>query len=1803
MFENLVIKKAVSKIINSKIDWKFIVLNSKKFANREEYVQYFNNCLEDNKDVDVAWNEKSDMLLKWYDRDYYVAHNPSVTENAFLHFFVVGYKSGAYGSKLHEEVCKNFDQDFYLSYYEDLKQDSWWSQRPIEHFLMYGVTEHRAIKPDFKNFASDFNNKYYAQKYNVEASMAWVEYMLNGYKQDNDINEEYESIKNSFDEEYYSTRVEPASVNTSLYFHFISQGAYKSIAGNAWVAKLKQIFDTKFYNARYGLVKTPFNGYIHYIKYGSVRNYYINELLFKNRGLIESFDAEFYTKQYKDLSKIQDPLFHYLAHGLRERRYGSLKEKRQRISCLMPYHCAVTKEMDWMDEDKRSIFNSLTLNDYLYGNLSNADNDVEQIRQHLDNLKDTNNILVFSHCAGGGAELYLQNKITDFLAGGFDYLNQSGKINLVCLVRYDFREKKYSLELISQNHRVLVTDFDPRILLECNCNLNTIYINSIHKYPENQQENFKSFIIEVKKVQKARLVFLGHDYDLICNKPSNTEIIEELESDDFYSLSNLDVSKDISIIEQRISTQILIDQCDECLFFSQNTIDLYSKVINFDKTKVVLKPHALNFTSEDFNVQKDIKELNLKKFTVAICGNIEQHKGADIILSFAKLCLKSKIDITILIIGNFQFAPLANMVVTGSYDNDSLPEIINVYKPDCFFFSSIWAETFSYVAHDLQLSNLPILCFDLGAQAETIKEYKKGIIIDSISDEALYNAVIKLYYNYKLSQKSRFTSRINYLFADRNLAVSSEELKSLSVYLNIQNEKQDYMTWVKALADIKTKLINLTILVPETLDFDEGLSTIKDVVPNNISTSVIYTKCGNGLWSLYNQAGSSSRKVLYLSAFNLNVSVLEKWYTVVYLLGHEGCLIPFYTQILSRNDFIWLDNFIGINSKKYKINIFNSTISYMNERMEYCPLGALRDYLSVNNFMPSYIGGDVSVDSLKSMECFFNKESKVYFSDISDNIFVSLLMFSKLHDYKISVLSPKNVMVNECSNLEKLYYKWCTLNFDPTAYIYKNADIKRDAEFAKKHYTNFGFYENRDYCDYLLQENLKLAFPDEVFSKEELDYYVSYKEAAVAKYLFNLDVQGYKNLIGKQKHFVSDVAGYNDYSLSYADFKISFLVPVYNSEEFLRNCLESIYAVDYPNFEVVLCDDGSSDSSVSIIREYAQKYPENTVVVLHETNKCFAKTHKDLINASSGQFFTIIDADDYIAPNYAKIFVKFMTFYKLDVAVCSWSRPNDFNVVFDASGILVAPRVAKSSELKNSVGNWTNSAIPNIHYGLNRKCYRKETFVKCNPITIDENFAFNEDFSATLKLFTSDDLNVGFIGNRIYAWYNNVNSVSYAPSSERTINDVVFTIFNDLKDVISQYHLYEDKIITYLQKHLFAGLYQITDLFLLKKRLLLLAEKLDMYLEVIEQMDKKVITYIKANFNLLTYRLFSKIHLLRSTDKIAVIDTIGHTDLRDCLLVDLEKNGIEYFYGICSKHRTFAELFKFMEEVNSCAVIITDGGWGQDELVTKLPIINTWHGMGALKYVSRFPVSLQPTIGFSSSTDVNFCYRWMYNLPNSRIFPFGNLLASKLLDNDYLEQKRASLLSKYPQMSAKKIYLWVPTFRGIEPNYRPMQPGYNFDLLTKQLGKDELFLVKWHPCLKEFASEKLPDFSSYQNIMDVTDDDLVELMSLADVCLTDYSSCVFYASVMNVPIGIISTDVSEYQENRGFYINLRTEMPCEVFEQTDVNLLLSYIRSRSNATEQYAKFRKTHVSGVRADVAELLCKFIKSYLKNEINIY
>ena len=125
--------------------------------------------------------------------------------------------------------------------------------------------------------------------------------------------------------------------------------------------------------------------------------------------------------------------------------------------------------------------------------------------------------------------------------------------------------------------------------------------------------------------------------------------------------------------------------------------------------------------------------------------------------------------------------------------------------------------------------------------------------------------------------------------------------------------------------------------------------------------------------------------------------------------------------------------------------------------------------------------------------------------------------------------------------------------------------------------------------------------------------------------------------------------------------------------------------------------------------------------------------------------------------------------------------------------------------------------------------YNRVSFLSRNPITIREDMAFNEDFSATLKLFSNENSKVGLFKNRIYAWYDNANSVSYSAISERVISNLLYVFLDDLEETLKVYPDSANKIILAFERHLFAGLDKITVRENLKRRLDYLAEHLDSY--------------------------------------------------------------------------------------------------------------------------------------------------------------------------------------------------------------------------------------------------------------------------------------------------------------------------------------------------------------------------------------
>ncbi len=96
-------------------------------------------------------------------------------------------------------------------------------------------------------------------------------------------------------------------------------------------------------------------------------------------------------------------------------------------------------------------------------------------------------------------------------------------------------------------------------------------------------------------------------------------------------------------------------------------------------------------------------------------------------------------------------------------------------------------------------------------------------------------------------------------------------------------------------------------------------------------------------------------------------------------------------------------------------------------------------------------------------------------------------------------------------------------------------------------------------------------------------------------------------------------------------YKVSVMVPVYNVEKYLRQCLESIAAQTLKELEVIIVDDGSTDSSPLICDEFAQKY--SFVRVIHKINEGYGKACNLGINEAKGEYISIIESDDFIKEN------------------------------------------------------------------------------------------------------------------------------------------------------------------------------------------------------------------------------------------------------------------------------------------------------------------------------------------------------------------------------------------------------------------------------------------------------------------------------------------------------------------------------------------------------------------------------------------
>lgn len=117
---------------------------------------------------------------------------------------------------------------------------------------------------------------------------------------------------------------------------------------------------------------------------------------------------------------------------------------------------------------------------------------------------------------------------------------------------------------------------------------------------------------------------------------------------------------------------------------------------------------------------------------------------------------------------------------------------------------------------------------------------------------------------------------------------------------------------------------------------------------------------------------------------------------------------------------------------------------------------------------------------------------------------------------------------------------------------------------------------------------------------------------------------------------------------------ISVIIPVYNVERYLHQCIDSVLAQTYTNLEIILVDDGSPDASPTICDEYVQK--DKRTKVIHKDNGGLSSARNTGLDAATGDFIYFLDSDDWIADCFIETLQEAAFEHQSDISIVSYQE-------------------------------------------------------------------------------------------------------------------------------------------------------------------------------------------------------------------------------------------------------------------------------------------------------------------------------------------------------------------------------------------------------------------------------------------------------------------------------------------------------------------------------------------------------------------
>lgn len=200
---------------------------------------------------------------------------------------------------------------------------------------------------------------------------------------------------------------------------------------------------------------------------------------------------------------------------------------------------------------------------------------------------------------------------------------------------------------------------------------------------------------------------------------------------------------------------------------------------------------------------------------------------------------------------------------------------------------------------------------------------------------------------------------------------------------------------------------------------------------------------------------------------------------------------------------------------------------------------------------------------------------------------------------------------------------------------------------------------------------------------------------------------------------------------------VSIVVPVYNAENYISKCIDSILDSTLKEIEVILINDGSKDKSGKIIDEYAKR--DSRIKVIHQKNSGPATTRNKGIKIAKGKYVGFVDSDDTIESNMYEILFNLANKQSIQMAMCNYKEVNiGDNKSFDIKHNLKQNIKLNKNDIKNNIVNTFTGSRNYGFFSMCNKIYLRDWIIE-SKIRIDEKRAHGEDWLFNINVFLNLD--------------------------------------------------------------------------------------------------------------------------------------------------------------------------------------------------------------------------------------------------------------------------------------------------------------------------------------------------------------------------------------------------------------------------------------------------------------------------------